>query len=442
MTGGAKERPDESGRGTQECVRHIMSDLALLNCSQLVTLAGPARARTGAELRELAIIPDGAMLVRDGRIAVIGPRAAIEPGLSRDTKIVDAGGRVVLPGFVDAHTHAVFAGNRADEFERRALGATYAEIAAAGGGIRSTVRHTREASEDDLLDAARRYARWFLAGGTTTIEVKSGYGLSLAAELKILRVIRALGASGLLRTVPTFLGAHEIPDEYRGRTGEYVRLVIDEMLPRVAEKKLADYCDVFCEPHIFDVPNARAILRAAQALGLGARIHADQFSPDAGALLAAEIGAATADHLESTTAAGFAALARACVQPVLLPASVYHLGSTRYPAARAMIEAGLAIVLATDFNPGSSPTASMPMVLSLASTQLHLTPAESIAAATINAAYSLGRGGEIGSLEPGKFADFAIHDCADYRELAYFFGREPALAVYSAGTCVYQRETN
>jgi imidazolonepropionase len=398
-----------------------MSDLALLNCSQLVTLAGPARARTGAELRELAIIPDGAMLVRDGRIAVIGPRAAIEPGLSRDTKIVDAGGRVVLPGFVDAHTHAVFAGNRADEFERRALGATYAEIAAAGGGIRSTVRHTREASEDDLLDAARRYARWFLAGGTTTIEVKSGYGLSLAAELKILRVIRALGASGLLRTVPTFLGAHEIPDEYRGRTGEYVRLVIDEMLPRVAEKKLADYCDVFCEPHIFDVPNARAILRAAQALGLGARIHADQFSPDAGALLAAEIGAATADQL---------------------PASVYHLGSTRYPAARAMIEAGLAIVLATDFNPGSSPTASMPMVLSLASTQLHLTPAESIAAATINAAYSLGRGGEIGSLEPGKFADFAIHDCADYRELAYFFGREPALAVYSAGTCVYQRETN
>jgi len=412
--------------------------LALLNCAQLVTLAGPARPRTGAELRELAIVPDGAMLVRDGRIAAIGPRREIERELAPETEIIDAGGRVVLPGFVDAHSHAVFAGNRADEFERRALGATYAEIAASGGGIRSTVRHTREASEDDLLRAALRYAGWFLAGGTTTIEAKSGYGLSLDAELKILRVIRALGASGLLRAVPTFLGAHEIPDEYRGRTGEYVDLVTHEMLSRVAEERLAEYCDVFCEPNIFDVPHARAILRAAQALGLGARIHADQFSPDRGALLAAELGAVTADHLESTTPAGLAALAQAGVQPVLLPASVYALGSTRYPAARAMIDAGLAIVLATDFNPGSSPTASMPMVLSLASTQMHLTPAESISAATVNAAYSLGRGREIGSLEPGKFADFAIHDCADYRELAYFFGREPAVAVYAAGTCVYR----
>ncbi|MGA2113914.1 MAG: imidazolonepropionase [Bryobacteraceae bacterium] len=419
-----------------------MPDLALLNCSQLVTVAGPARPRTGAELRDLAIIPDGAMRVRDGRIADIGARADIERACCRDTEIVDAGGRVVLPGFVDAHTHAVFAGNRSGEFERRARGATYSEIAAEGGGIRSTVRRTRDASEDDLLHAARRYASWFLAGGTTTIEVKSGYGLSVAAELKMLRVIRALGASGLVRTVPTFLGAHEIPDEYRGRTSEYVELVIREMLPRVAQEKLAEYCDVFCEPHIFDVPHTRAILRAAQGLGLGVRIHADQFSPDSGALLAAEVGAATADHLESTTAAGFDALARAGVQPVLLPASVYHLGSTRYPAARAMIEAGLAIVLATDFNPGSSPTASMPMVLSLASTHLRLTPAESIAAATINAAYSLGRGHEIGSLEPGKVADFAIHDCTNYRELAYFFGRETALAVYSAGACVYRRDVD
>jgi len=427
--------PDEGVRPTDD---PSSSYLALLNCAQLVTLAGPARPRTGAELRELAIVPDGAMLVRGARIAAIGPRREIERALPPETEIVDAGGRVVLPGFVDAHTHAVFAGNRADEFERRALGATYAEIAASGGGIRSTVRSTREAPEDDLLHAALRYAGWFLAGGTTTIEAKSGYGLSLDAELKILHVIRALGASGLLRTVPTFLGAHEIPDEYRGRTGEYVDLVVYEMLPRVAEERLAEYCDVFCEPDIFDVPHARALLRAAQALGLGARIHADQFSPDRGALLAAELGAVTADHLESTTPAGFAALAQAGVKPVLLPASVYALGSTRYPAARAMIEAGLAIVLATDFNPGSSPTASMPMVLSLASTQMHLTPAESISAATVNAAYSLGRGREIGSLEPGKFADFAIHDCADYREIAYFFGREPAVAVYAAGTCVYR----
>lgn len=420
----------------------MTNDLAVVNCRQLVTLAGPARPRTGDELRDLAIVPDGAMRIRDGRIAAVGPRPDIERALSPDTEVVDARGCIVLPGFVDAHTHAVFAGNRADEFERRALGATYAGIAAEGGGIRSTVRRTREASESELLEAGRRYANWFLAGGTTTIEAKSGYGLSLDSELKILRAIRLLGADRRLRCVATFLGAHEIPEEYRGRTAEYVNLVIEEMLPRVAEDSLAEYCDVFCEPHIFDVPHARAVLRAAQALGLGARIHADQFSPDAGALLAAEIGAATADHLECTSAIGFAALAQAAVQPVLLPASVYNLGSARYPAARAMIDAGLAIVLATDFNPGSSPTASMPMVLSLASTHTHLMPAESITAATVNAAYSIGRGRHLGSLEPGKLADFAIHDCADYRELAYFFGREPAIAVYSAGRRVYSRETN
>ncbi|MBZ5723649.1 MAG: imidazolonepropionase [Acidobacteriia bacterium] len=414
-----------------------MSELAVWNASQVVTLAGPPRARTSAEMRELAIVADGAMLVRDGRIQAVGRRADIEPLLSQGAQIVDAGGRIVLPGFVDAHTHPVFAGTRADEFEQRAEGATYGEIAAHGGGIRSTVRLTREASEAELLAAARRYREWFLRGGTTTIEAKSGYGLSLEAEAKILRVIRQLGAEGRLRYVPTFLGAHEVPDEYRGRTDAYVGLVVEEMLPRIAAEHLAEYCDVFCEPTVFPVEQARIVLRAAQRLGLGIRLHADQFTPDQGACLAAEVGAATADHLEATGTAGLAALAAANVQPVLLPASVYNLGSTHYPAARRMIELGLAVVLATDFNPGSSPTASMPMVLSLASTQMKMTPAESITAATVNAAYSLRRGAEIGSLEPGKLADFTIHDCADYRELPYFFGREPAHAVYVAGVCIY-----
>ena len=414
-----------------------MGELAVWNCAQLVTLAGPARPRIGREMRELAIVPDGAMLIRDGRIQAIGSRAGMERVVSADAQVVDAGGRIVLPGFVDAHTHPVFAGTRAAEFEQRAEGATYAEIAARGGGIRSTVRLTRQAGETELLAAARRYCAWFLRGGTTTIEAKSGYGLSLESELKILRVIRQLAADGRLRYVPTFLGAHEVPDEYRGRLDAYTDLVVHEMLPRVAAERLAEYCDVFCEPIVFPSAQARIILRAARDLGLGLRIHADQFTPDEGALLAAELGAATADHLEATGPAGLEALKAAGVQPVLLPASVYHLGSTRYPAARQMIDLGLAVVLATDFNPGSSPTASMPMALSLSSTQMKMTPAESIAAATINAAYSLRRGHQVGSLEPGKFADFAIHDCGDYRELSYFFGREPAWAVYIGGACVY-----
>src|ERR1035438_9443903 len=410
-----------------------MTDLAIVHCRQLVTLAGPPGARSGAAMRSLAIIADGALRIRGGRIAAVGSRAEIERSLSEDTAIVDAGGRIVLPGFIDAHTHPVFAGSRAAEFERRVEGATYAAIAASGGGIGTTVRQTREASAATLLAAARRYQDWFLSGGTTTIEAKSGYVLSLDAEIKILKTIRQLKADGRLRYVPTFLGAHEIPGEYRGRIGDYVDLVIQEMLPRVAEDNLAEYCDVFCEPNVFPVEQARTVLRAAQALGLGLRVHADQFSADYGSLLAAELHAATADHLEASTPAALAALHAAGVQPVLLPASVYHLGGTRYPAARRMIDRGMPVVLATDFNPGSAPTASMPMVLSPAATQLKMTAAESITAATINAAHSLRRSHEIGSLEPGKLADFAIHECDDYRELPYFFGRDSAHAVYLAG---------
>ena len=238
--------------------------------------------------------------------------------------------------------------------------------------------------------------------------------------------------------MPTFLGAHEIPDEYHGRTEDYAGIVIHEMLPRVAEEHLAEYCDVFCEPNVFPAPQAAAILRAARALGLGIRVHADQFSSDHGSLVAAEIGAATADHLERTTPAGLAALQAAGVQPVLLPGSAYNLGSTEYPDARRMIALGMPVVLATDFNPGSSPTASMTMVLSLACTHMKMTPPEAITAATINAAYSLKRG-DVGSLEPGKLADFVIHDAEDYRELAYFFGRETAVLTYVSGSCVYPR---
>jgi len=417
----------------------VPGEIAVLNCSQLITLAGPPRARLGPEMRQLGIIPDGAMLVRGGRIRATGTRAEIEARLLSETEVVDAGGRIVLPGFIDAHTHPVFAGTRADEFEQRAEGATYAEISARGGGIRSTVRRTREAGEQDLLNVARRYREWFLRGGATTIEAKSGYGLSLEAELKILRVIRQLGSEGSLQYVPTFLGAHEVPDEYRGRMDDYIQLVVREMLPRVAEERLAEYCDVFSESFVFPAEKARGILQAARDLGFGIRLHADQFSADDGALLAAEFGAATADHLECTTERGLRALLSAQVQPVLLPGSVYNLGSARYPAARRMIDMGLAVVLATDFNPGSSPTASIPLILSLACTHMKMTPAEAITAVTMNAAHSLRRADVIGSLEPGKRADFAVHDCDHYREIPYFFGRETARAVYIAGVRVLSR---
>lgn len=410
-----------------------MALVALLNCSQLVTLAGANRPRVGAEMRELAIIDDGAMLIRDAQIEAVGTRNNIEALLNSDTQLIDAGGRVVTPGFVDAHTHLVFAGNRADEFEMRCSGITYQEIARQGGGIRSTVRRTRDATENQLLSVAQKHARWFLRGGTTTIEAKSGYGLTVEAEMKILRVVRETEQTTPLRCVPTFLGAHEVPDEFVGHTGGYIELVIDEMLPLVALHKLASFCDVFCEPHIFDQHSSGRILEAARRLGLDLRIHGDQFSCSGGALLAARLGAATADHLEHTDAASIAALAAANVQPVLLPGSVYSIGSRHYAPARAMIEAGLAVVLATDFNPGSSPIASMPVVMSLACTQMKMTPAETLTAATINAAWSLNLAVQVGSLEHGKSADFVVHEAADYREIPYFLGTQRPAMVYAKG---------
>jgi len=377
------------------------------------------------------------MLVRDGLVVATGPSDVIAKQALSDTEVVDATGRVVLPGFVDAHAHPVFGGSRVDEFEMRAQGATYEEIAAAGGGIRSTVGKTRAATEDHLLAQAIKHTDWFLRCGTTTIEAKSGYGLSVEDEIKILRVVRRLNQETPVEFVPTFLGAHAVPEEFQSAPERYVSLVIDEMLPRIAEERLAEFCDVFCEQGYFDLATSRRILSAAKECGLGIRMHADQLTNGGGAGLAAELGAVTADHLEQTEAPGIAAMKGAGVQPVLLPASVYALGKTRYPRARDMIEAGLAVVLATDFNPGSSPTPSMAMVLSLAATQMKMTPAEGVAAATINAAYSLNRGDRIGSLEAGKHANFAIFDCEDYRELAYWFGFPQTHSVYVQGERVW-----
>jgi imidazolonepropionase len=412
----------------------LVKSVAIIHASQLVTLARAERPRIGNEMSKLAIVQDGGMLIRDGKIDIVGSSNEIEE-IAGDAEIVDAGGRVVLPGFVDAHTHLVFAGNRLEDFERRARSETYEQIANAGGGIWSTVEKTRAASDVDLLAQAKRHASWFLRCGTTTIEAKSGYGLTLNDELKILRVMQHLNLPAtegtLLEIVPTFLGAHAVPREMRA--DEYVDLVINEMLPCVASEKLAEFCDVFCERGYFDLEQSRKILAAARKLGLKLRLHADQLANSGGAKLAAELKATTADHLEETDEQGIAAMKSAGVQPVLLPGSVYALGSKDYPRAREMIDAGLAVVIATDFNPGSSPMPSMPMVLSLACTQMKMSPAEAITASTINAACSLNRSNQIGSLEAGKLANFSIFDCEDYRELAYWFGFPQVHSVYVKG---------
>jgi imidazolonepropionase len=421
--------------------------IAIVNIGQLVTLAGPARPRVGLELSDLAIINDAAMLVENGRIAAVGRYAELKDKIPPHSTEINAEHSSITPGFVDAHTHLIFAGNRAAEYEQRIAGATYQQIAAAGGGILRTVALTRAASEDELLAAARRHRDWMLRSGTTTIEAKSGYGLDRDTERKMLRVIRRLNDEGAprdrsssvgreegpARIIPTLLAAHTVPPEYKDNRAGYVRFVSEELIPEVARLNLAQYCDAFCDDHAFTIDETRTVLTAAKKHGLKLRIHAEQFRSGTGADLAAELGAATADHLETATGETLQHLRAAGTQPVLLPGSVFALSRTQYPPARKMIEAGLAIVLATDFNPGSSPVPSMPFMLSLACLQMGLSPAEALTAATINAAHSLGLGAEIGSLEAGKQADFVIHEFTDYRELAYFIAVPMRPRVFIAG---------
>lgn len=411
----------------------MSATVAVVNIGQLVTLAGPARPRVGAELRELGLMQDAAVFIKEGRIAAIGSTAELQERIPRDAQVIDAEGRCVTPGFVDAHTHMVFAGNRAAEYEMRLAGASYQQIAAAGGGILSTVRQTRAATEDELLAAARRHRNWMLRSGTTTAEVKSGYGLEREAELRMLRVMARLNAEGPMRLVPTLLAAHTVPPEFAARRAEYVRWIAEELIPEVAAAGLARYCDAFCDDHAFTVVESRVVLAAARAQGLELRVHAEQFRPGTGAALAAELGAATADHLETVTEETLKVLCRAGVQPVLLPGSVFALARTAYPPARAMVEHGLAIVVASDFNPGSSPIASMPFTLSLACLHMGLTPAEALTAATVNAAWSLGLGDSIGTIEVGKQADLLVHEFSDYREIAYFVAAPACPRVLIAG---------
>jgi imidazolonepropionase len=397
-------------------------DWLITGCSQLLTLRGPV-PRRGRALAELGIIRDGALLTHDDRIVAVGPRRRIErlPKARRAEKL-DLGGRVVLPGFVDSHTHLIFPASRAAEYEQRNSGATYEEIARSGGGIRSSVKGLRAASTSTLKTRALKNLREFAAHGTTTIEAKSGYGLEWKSELKILEILYDLNQEHPLDIRATFLGAHVVPREFQRRPEAYIDLLVRRWIPTVATAGLAEFCDVYCDRGAFTVAQARRILMAGRACGLVPRIHAEQLAHTGAARLAIELQAASADHLEKIDRNDIRALGLSNVVCTMLPGCCFHLGLKEYARARKLIEAGAVVGVATDFNPGTSPTLSMPMILSLACTQMRMTPAEAITAATINPAYSLRLHDRVGSLEVGKYADLAAFDVADYREIPYYFG--------------------
>jgi imidazolonepropionase len=400
--------------------------------------------RRGAALSNLGLIRDGAVLIRDARIAAVGTRAKVEASPdARLARKLDVGGRVVLPGFVDSHTHLVHAASRAEEYELKIAGASYEEIARKGGGILNSVKKLRAATAEALKRRARAALREFAAQGTTTIEAKSGYGLDVTSELKILRLHRELAAEQPLEISSTFLGAHVVPAEFRARpdgAAEYVRLLVDRLMPEVAKGRLAEFCDVFCDRGAFSREESRKILEAGKQLGLAPRVHAEQLTRTGAAQLAVELGAVSCDHLEQVNRGDIAALGKSKTVATLLPGCDFHLGLKQYAPARSLIEAGAILGLATDYNPGTSPTLSMSMILSLACTQLRMTPAEAIAAATINGAYALRREKEVGSIEAGKLADLAVFEVEDYREIPYYFGVNRCWMTMKRGQVVWRAD--
>jgi len=402
-----------------------MQSLLITGASQLVTLRGSG-PRRGNSLSKLELIEDGALLVRDGAIAAVGTRAQVEGSAeARAAEKLDLGGRVALPGFVDSHTHLIHAASRAEEYELKIQGASYEEVARKGGGILNSVKKLRAATAEELKKRALAALQQFAGHGTTTMEAKSGYGLDVASELKILKLHKELAAEQPLEIASTFLGAHVVPDEFRkkaGGTKKYIQLLEENLLPEIAERKLAVFCDVFCERGAFTVEESKRVLQAGRQWGLAPRMHAEQLSRSGATRLAILLRAASCDHLEYVNKSDIRALGRSETVATLLPGCDFHLGLQKYAPARALIDAGAIVALATDYNPGTSPTLSMPMILSLACTQLRMTPAEAITAATINAACALRREKQVGSLEVGKQADVAVFEVADYREIPYYFG--------------------
>jgi imidazolonepropionase len=421
----------------------LADSLLITGASQLLTLGGHG-PRRGTSLSNLELIKDGTLLLREGLIVAVGTRAEVEKlPEARAAEKIDLGGRVALPGFVDSHTHLVHAASRAEEYELKIAGASYEEIARKGGGILNSVKKLRAATSEDLKKRALAALKQFAAHGTTTVEAKSGYGLDVASELRILRLHRDLAAEQPLEIVSTFLGAHAVPAEYQGKTGgaeRYIQLMEQNMLPEIGENRLAEFCDVFCDRGAFSVEQSKRVLQAGRQWGLAPRMHAEQLSRTGAARLAILMRAASCDHLEQVNKGDIQALGKSETVATLLPGCDFHLGLKQYAPARALIEAGTIVALATDYNPGTSPTLNMPMILSLACTQLRMTPAEAIAAATINGAYALRREKTIGSLEVGKQADIAVFEVADYREIPYYFGVNHCWMTVKRGRVIHAAE--
>jgi imidazolonepropionase len=413
--------------------------LALINIKQLVSVpSGGRRVKTGKDMASLGCIENAAVLIENDQIGWIGRMEDLTMSSLGESDVLDCLDCVVMPGFVDSHTHAVFAGTREDEFAMRSAGATYREIAERGGGILNTVQHVREAPKKELKKNARHWMNGMLHHGTTTVEIKSGYGLDSENEIKLLEAIRELDREEVMTVAATFLGAHAVPPEYREKRQAYIDMILDKMLPYVGSKQLATFCDVFCEEGFFGLDECRSILLQGKQFGLVPKLHADELSALGGAELAAEVGAVSADHLERVSDAGIAALARAGVVAVLLPGVSFFLNHG-YAPARRLIDAGVPVALASDFNPGSSMTYSMPLIMTIACTQMGMSPEEAITASTLNAAAALNLSHERGSIEVGKKADAVVLKIPDYRYLAYHFGENHVEKVVKDGVVLELR---
>ncbi|HEY2852851.1 MAG TPA: imidazolonepropionase [Gemmatimonadaceae bacterium] len=418
-----------------------MQSRIFVNAAQVVTCAGPARARRGAEMSKLETLPGRAVVITGDRVAAVGPEAELRRSYP-DAEEIDCGRGVLTPGLVDSHTHAIFGRARADEQEMRALGLDYMQIAARGGGIHSSVRDLRARDEDELTQLARGRLQRLASYGITTVEVKSGYGLTLDDELKALRVIARLARELPMRIVPTFLGAHEIPLEHRSSAAArqaYIDALVHEMIPLVAREGLARFADVFCETGVYTVAESRRILLAAREHNLLLKLHADELTSCGGAELAAELGATSADHLGAISEAGIRALAATSTIATLLPGTMLFLGKQTRAPARQLIEAGVPVALATDFNPGTSPTPNLPLILTLGLSQLRLTVSECIFAATVNGAAAVGLAGSVGQLSPGFSADLALFEIDDVGELPYWYGDRRCLGTWVRGKSCHPR---